>query len=189
MRVYLQNPPTVRIGGQVTKSLYQFSLHSPDKEELYACRRKAGAGSCQASRADRRHQRPADLHAPGQCEDRPRQGCGDASQRPADRERPLRRLRSPLGLDHLRRGQRIQGPAGAEARVPGGSQGALAALLQGRQWPADPARLLWRTSARKPGRRPSTTTDSCRRSPSRSTSSLVCPWATCRGSIQEIARA
>jgi hydrophobic/amphiphilic exporter-1 (mainly G- bacteria), HAE1 family len=36
MRVYMQNPPTVRIGGQVTKSLYQFSMQSPDKEELYA---------------------------------------------------------------------------------------------------------------------------------------------------------
>ena len=36
MRVYLQNPPTIRIGGQVTKSLYQFSLQSPDKKELYA---------------------------------------------------------------------------------------------------------------------------------------------------------
>ena len=35
MRVYLQNPPTIRIGGQVTKSLYQFSLQSPDKDELY----------------------------------------------------------------------------------------------------------------------------------------------------------
>jgi HAE1 family hydrophobic/amphiphilic exporter-1 len=36
MRVYLQNPPTIRIGGQVTKSLYQFSMQSPDKAELYA---------------------------------------------------------------------------------------------------------------------------------------------------------
>jgi len=36
MRVYLQNPPTVRIGGQVTKSLYQFSLQSADKNLLYA---------------------------------------------------------------------------------------------------------------------------------------------------------
>src|SRR5205807_9664799 len=35
MRVYLQNPPTIRIGGQVTKSLYQFSMQSPDKKELY----------------------------------------------------------------------------------------------------------------------------------------------------------
>jgi HAE1 family hydrophobic/amphiphilic exporter-1 len=35
MKVYLQNPPTVRIGGQVTKSLYQFSLVAPIKKELY----------------------------------------------------------------------------------------------------------------------------------------------------------
>src|SRR5437879_2658676 len=36
MKVYLQNPPTIRIGGQVTKSLYQFTLQAPDKQELYA---------------------------------------------------------------------------------------------------------------------------------------------------------
>jgi HAE1 family hydrophobic/amphiphilic exporter-1 len=35
MQVYLQNPPTIRIGGQVTKSLYQFTLASPDQDELY----------------------------------------------------------------------------------------------------------------------------------------------------------
>jgi HAE1 family hydrophobic/amphiphilic exporter-1 len=35
MRVFLQNPPTIRIGGQVTKSLYQFTISSPDKDELY----------------------------------------------------------------------------------------------------------------------------------------------------------
>jgi HAE1 family hydrophobic/amphiphilic exporter-1 len=40
MKVYLQNPPTVRIGGQVTKSLYQLSLQSPDKPELYAAAAK-----------------------------------------------------------------------------------------------------------------------------------------------------
>ena len=32
MKVYLQNPPTVRIGGQVTKSLYQFSLRGARQE-------------------------------------------------------------------------------------------------------------------------------------------------------------
>jgi HAE1 family hydrophobic/amphiphilic exporter-1 len=31
MKVYLQNPPTIRIGGKVSKSLYQFSMQSPDK--------------------------------------------------------------------------------------------------------------------------------------------------------------
>ncbi len=35
MKVYLQNPPTIRIGGKVTKSLYQFSMQTPDKKELY----------------------------------------------------------------------------------------------------------------------------------------------------------
>jgi HAE1 family hydrophobic/amphiphilic exporter-1 len=35
MKVYLQNPPTIRIGGQVTKSLYQYTLESPDKSLLY----------------------------------------------------------------------------------------------------------------------------------------------------------
>ncbi len=35
MRVYPQNPPTIRIGGLVTKSLYQFTMQSPGKEELY----------------------------------------------------------------------------------------------------------------------------------------------------------
>jgi HAE1 family hydrophobic/amphiphilic exporter-1 len=30
------NPPTIQIGGQVTKSLYQFSMQTPDKAELYA---------------------------------------------------------------------------------------------------------------------------------------------------------
>ncbi len=36
VRSYLLNPPTIQIGGQVTKSLYQFSMQSPDRAELYA---------------------------------------------------------------------------------------------------------------------------------------------------------
>ena len=43
MKVYLQNPPTIRIGGQVTKSLYQFSMQSPVKPELFAAARKVEA--------------------------------------------------------------------------------------------------------------------------------------------------
>jgi HAE1 family hydrophobic/amphiphilic exporter-1 len=35
IRVYLQNPPPIRIGGQLTKSLYQFTLQSPDMPALY----------------------------------------------------------------------------------------------------------------------------------------------------------
>jgi HAE1 family hydrophobic/amphiphilic exporter-1 len=35
IRVFLQNPPAIRIGGQMTKSLYQYTLQGPDIEELY----------------------------------------------------------------------------------------------------------------------------------------------------------
>jgi hydrophobic/amphiphilic exporter-1 (mainly G- bacteria), HAE1 family len=34
--VYMQNPPPIRIGGQLTKSLYQLTLQGPDPKELYA---------------------------------------------------------------------------------------------------------------------------------------------------------
>jgi len=35
LRVFLQNPPSIRIGGQLTKSLYQYTLVSPDTDQLY----------------------------------------------------------------------------------------------------------------------------------------------------------
>ena len=35
VRVFVQIPPTVRIGGQFTKSLYQFTLQSPNTDELF----------------------------------------------------------------------------------------------------------------------------------------------------------
>ncbi len=35
IRVYLQNPPVIRIGGQVTSGQYQYTLQSTDLEELY----------------------------------------------------------------------------------------------------------------------------------------------------------
>ena len=35
MKVYDQNPPTIRIGGEVSKSLYQYSMQSPNRQLLY----------------------------------------------------------------------------------------------------------------------------------------------------------
>src|SRR5262249_26663956 len=35
VRVYLQNPPAIRIGGQQSRSLYQYTLQDPDTTELY----------------------------------------------------------------------------------------------------------------------------------------------------------
>ncbi len=35
IRMFMQNLPSIRIGGQLTKSQYQFTLQSPDTGELY----------------------------------------------------------------------------------------------------------------------------------------------------------
>ena len=40
MRVYIQNPPTLRIGGQVTTAQYQYTLQGADTDELYAAASK-----------------------------------------------------------------------------------------------------------------------------------------------------
>ena len=36
MEVFAQNPPTIQIGGEISKSLYQFAMQSPDRAQLYA---------------------------------------------------------------------------------------------------------------------------------------------------------
>jgi HAE1 family hydrophobic/amphiphilic exporter-1 len=36
IKIYLQAPPTIRLGGQLSKSLYQFTLQSPNTSDLYA---------------------------------------------------------------------------------------------------------------------------------------------------------
>jgi hydrophobic/amphiphilic exporter-1 (mainly G- bacteria), HAE1 family len=35
IRVSLQNPPVIRVGGRLSRSLYQFTLQSPDAQDLY----------------------------------------------------------------------------------------------------------------------------------------------------------
>jgi HAE1 family hydrophobic/amphiphilic exporter-1 len=35
IKVYLQNPPAIQLGGRMAKSQYQYTLQSPDTEELY----------------------------------------------------------------------------------------------------------------------------------------------------------
>jgi HAE1 family hydrophobic/amphiphilic exporter-1 len=40
MRVYMQNPPTIRIGGQLTKSMYQVTVQGVDIDELYQAARR-----------------------------------------------------------------------------------------------------------------------------------------------------
>jgi len=35
IKVYLQNPPTIQLGGRMSKSQYQYTLQTPDMQELY----------------------------------------------------------------------------------------------------------------------------------------------------------
>ena len=42
----MQNLPPIRIGGQLTKSQYQFTLQSPDTDELYRCCHRSSKPSC-----------------------------------------------------------------------------------------------------------------------------------------------
>ncbi len=36
VQAYIQNPPPIRIGGMMTRALYQYTLQGPDTQELYA---------------------------------------------------------------------------------------------------------------------------------------------------------
>ena len=66
LRVFLQNPPSIRIGGQLTKSQYQFTLvESPDGGALPqrpVIRRQNGG----TAGLDQRHHGPPDQESPGQ---------------------------------------------------------------------------------------------------------------------------
>ena len=53
IRVFLQNLPPIRIGGMLTKSLYQFTLQSPDIKELYQLCPPAGGQDARPCRGCR----------------------------------------------------------------------------------------------------------------------------------------
>ena len=60
MRVYMQNPPAIRIGGRISKSLYQYTLSSPDVDQLYKSAQLMLDEDEGFEHAGGRHQRPAD---------------------------------------------------------------------------------------------------------------------------------
>ncbi len=101
-RVYLQNPPVIRVGARNSRSLYQYTLQNPDTAELYA----GGAafrGPAQAdSRPDGCDERPADQEPAGERDVRPRP---HRVLRPVDGPgagRAVERLRHAPGVDDLR---------------------------------------------------------------------------------------
>ena len=180
---FLQNPPLIRIGGQLTKSQYQYTLQSPDTKDLYDAAPKLEAELRKSPHPAGRHQRPADEESASQYRDRSRQGRHAGRDRHPGRGRALHRLQLAPDLHHLRAQQCLSRGHGTAAAVPGRSLGALAAL---RALLPDPDRhattgaALHRGQASRAtwGRWPSITSASCRRSPSPSTPSRAWRWAT-----------
>ncbi len=101
MNVYPQVLPTIRIGGNLTKGQYQYTMQDADLQTLYTLgpdhvRPHEGAG-----RLPRRELGSADHEPAGAGGDRPREGLRPRGDRGADRERAQQRLRGAAGLHHL----------------------------------------------------------------------------------------
>ena len=118
MRVFIQNPPVINIGGRSSKSLYQFTLTSSDT-------RRCIEGAATLER--RLNQVPgltgvtSDLQIKNpQVQvgiDRDR-ASALGHRRGPDRERALQCLRRPPGQHHLHAQRPVLGRDGAAARVP-----------------------------------------------------------------------
>ena len=66
IRVFLQNPPPIRVGGRFTKSQYQFTLQSPTPRSCTSIAAAAGGEDRRRCPASGRHQRPAAQEPAGQ---------------------------------------------------------------------------------------------------------------------------
>ena len=119
INVYMQNPPLIRVGGMLTKALYQFSLQDTDTKELFHW-----APMLMDKIAEQKHifqDVTSDLQiASPQVNveiDRDKAAALGVT-RAANRERALRRLRRTPDLHDLRRRGRILGRLRGAAAIP-----------------------------------------------------------------------
>ena len=136
IQAFPQNPPPIRIGGTLTKSLYQLTLQSPDTGGALRVRSQARGEAARAAHAPGRDERPPDQEPPGERGDRPGQGVGARHHRRPGGERALDGVQRPAGVDHLRPEQPVPGHHAGPAGVPAGPGRALAALYPLRERPA-----------------------------------------------------
>ena len=180
----MQNPPTIRIGGQVSKSLYQFSMQSPDQRASCTRRpRKLREGARRACRASGRDERPR--RSPAR-----RSTSTSIATRPPRSASPRTRSRTRSTTRTARAGCRRSTRRSTSTRCcsswrrefQADPTRAVAAVLQsgsGRQRPGRAARHAGARSRQRSGRRRSTTTASCRPSRSRSAWRRAPRSATC----------
>jgi HAE1 family hydrophobic/amphiphilic exporter-1 len=113
MRIFLQNPPLVQVGGQVTKSPYQLTLQGPDRDELYAnadalLKKMAALPQLLDVTSDIQTRNPqlnVDID--------PRQSFSRGRNGAANRRRPQQCIRNAAGLDHLCDLERVPGDHGS----------------------------------------------------------------------------
>ena len=67
INVYMQNPPLIRVGGRLTKALYQYSLQDTDTKELFTLGADVDGENGQAARLAGRDERFANRQPAGQC--------------------------------------------------------------------------------------------------------------------------
>ena len=89
IRVFLQNPPPIRIGGRLTKSQYQFTLQGADTDELYESAPQLEEKMRELAGIPGRDQRSAAQEPAGQVGDRPRPGRGARRHAPTQIEDAL----------------------------------------------------------------------------------------------------
>ena len=118
LRVFLNNPPVINIGGRSSKSQYQFTLQSSDIGALYQAAGDDGAEASRSKRRHRRHERPADQEPgdPGQHRSRPRRVA--RHRREHDRECAVRRVWGQAGRHDLHTQRPVLGGDGAAAAIP-----------------------------------------------------------------------
>ena len=144
---YLQNPPLIRIGGQLTKSLYQFTLQGTDIAELYRASHGPRRQDARCARAAGRRQRPADLESAGHRGYRSRPRLPAGRHGGPDRERALQRLRLAAGFHDLHADQRILGDHGSAAGISARSRRARPALRRVRAGASWCRSAAWRSCA------------------------------------------
>ena len=161
MQVFMQNPPTIRIGGQVSKSLYQYSMQSPDKNAALrdgaqaARRRSPSVPGLQDVTSD------LEITSPQVNVDIDRDKAAALGVTASQIENAFYDAYGPRWVST------IYAPVNEykvllelAPRVPGGSERAVDALLQGHR--ARSCRSTrWRRASSRSARRRSTTTASC----------------------------
>ena len=137
INVFLQNPPVIRVGGNFTKSQYQYTLQSLDLHQLYDTAGKlmdalAKTPGFQDVTSD------MDLAGPTvNVSHRPGAGGGSGDLGPADRGGPGRLLQLAADLDHLHLLQSVSGHRRAGGALSAGCRGPVAPLYPRRRRHAD----------------------------------------------------